>query len=138
MSVTETLAYNANLCRAFTAVTLRGEWLSELSDENDRILEVSLEPTLRSLILKRFRSIPAETVTFDNPTFLVGQNGSGKSNFVDAFAFLAEAIASPLQGVFDRRGGISPVRNRSSGQSYPPNLGLGVTFGAINGDSWGP
>ena len=67
-----------------------------------------MEPILRSLILKRFRSIPAETVPFDNPTFLVGQNGSGKSNFVDAFAFLAEAMASPLQGVFDRRGGISP------------------------------
>jgi predicted ATPase len=94
-----------------------------------------LEPILRSLILKRFRSIPAETVSFDNPTFLVGQNGSGKSNFVDAFAFLAEAMASPLQGVFDRRGGISPVRNRSSRQSYPPNLGLVVTLGAINGDT---
>jgi predicted ATPase len=94
-----------------------------------------LEAILRSLILKRFRSIPAETVSFDNPTFLVGQNGSGKSNFVDAFAFLAEAMASPLQGVFDRRGGISPVRNRSSGQSYPPNLGLGVTFGAVNRDT---
>lgn len=94
-----------------------------------------MEPILRSLILKRFRSIPAETVFFDNPTFLVGQNGSGKSNFVDAFAFLAEAMVSPLQGVFDRRGGISPVRNRSSGQSYPPNLGLGVTFGAVNGET---
>ncbi len=89
--------------------------------ENLESLEVSLEPILRSLILKRFRSIPAETVSFDNPTFLVGQNGSGKSNFVDVFAFLAEAMASPLQGVFDRRGGISPVRNRSSGQSHPPN-----------------
>jgi predicted ATPase len=94
-----------------------------------------LEPILRSLTLNRFRSIPAETVSFDNPTFLVGQNGSGKSKFVDAFAFLADAMASPLQGVFDRRGGISPVRNRSSGQSYPPNLGLVVTLGAINGDT---
>jgi len=94
-----------------------------------------MEPILRSLILKRFRSIPAETVEFDNPTFLVGQNGSGKSNFVDVFAFLAEAMVSPLQAVFDRRGGIAAVRIRSSGQSYPPNLGLGVTFGEINGDT---
>ena len=106
-----------------------------VTGENLESLEASLEPILRSMILKRFRSIPAETVSFDNPTFLVGQNGSGKSNFVDAFAFLAEAMVSPLQGVFDRRGGISPVRNRSSGQSYPPNLGLGVTLGAINGDT---
>ncbi|MGD1277529.1 MAG: AAA family ATPase [Tepidisphaeraceae bacterium] len=89
---------------------------------------------IKSMVLKRFRSLPADSVDFDNPTFLVGRNGSGKSNFVDAFAFLAEAMASPLQAVFDRRGGISVVRNRTSGPSYPPNLGLGVVFGPLNGD----
>jgi len=93
-----------------------------------------MEPILQSLILKRYRSVPAETVLFANPTFLIGQNGSGKSNFVDAFAFLAEAMASPLQAVFDRRGGISAVRNRSAGRSYPPNLGLGVVLKNLNGD----
>jgi predicted ATPase len=93
-----------------------------------------MKPVIRSLTLKRFRSIPAEVVDFDNPTFFVGRNGSGKSNFVDAFAFLAEAMASPIQAVFDKRGGIAVVRNRSSGRSYPPNLGLGVEFGPINGE----
>ncbi len=92
-----------------------------------------MEPILRSLTLKRFRSIPAEEVTFANPTFLVGQNGSGKSNFVDVFSFLAEAMVSPLQAVFDRRGGISTVRNRTSGTSYPPNLGLSVSLKKLNG-----
>ncbi len=62
------------------------------------------EPILRTLILKRFRSLPAEVVEFDNPTFFVGQNGSGKSNFADAFAFLAEAMALPLQTVLARAG----------------------------------
>ena len=42
------------------------------------------KPFLRELKLKRFRSFPAEIVSFDNPTFLVGQNGSGKSNVADA------------------------------------------------------
>lgn len=93
-----------------------------------------MEPVIRSLILKRFRSIPTEMVDFDNPTFLVGANGSGKSNFVDAFSFLSESMSSPLQAVFDTRGGISSVRNRTSGRSYPPNLGLGVTFGSLNGE----
>jgi predicted ATPase len=78
--------------------------------------------------------VPSERIEFDNPTFLVGQNGSGKSNIADAFAFLADAMASPLQAVFDRRGGISAVRNRTSGRSYPPNLGLAVVFGPLNGD----
>ena len=93
-----------------------------------------MEPILQSLILKRFRSIPAETVQFANPTFLVGRNGSGKSNFRDALDFLAEAMTSSLQSVFDRRGGIAVVRNRTSGKSYPPNLGLGAVLGKINGE----
>jgi predicted ATPase len=93
-----------------------------------------MKPVIKKLILKRFRSIPGEEVTFDNPTFVVGRNGSGKSNFVDAFAFLAEAMVSPLQAVFDKRGGIAAVRNRTSVKSYPPNLGLGVTLGRLNAE----
>jgi len=96
------------------------------------------QPIVGSLILKRFRSIPSERIEFDNPTFLVGRNGSGKSNLVDAFSFLADAMAVPLQAVFDRRGGITAVQNRTSEKrGYPPNLGLGVVFGPINGDAIG-
>jgi len=86
------------------------------------------EPILRTLKLKRFRSLPAEAVEFDNPTFLVGQNGSGKSNFADAFAFLAEAMASPLQAVLARRGGFRSVGNRRSVYGQPSNLGLAVVL----------
>jgi predicted ATPase len=96
-----------------------------------------VELPVRALILKRFRSVTAERIDFDNPTFLVGRNGAGKSNIVDAFAFLADAMSSPLQGVFDRKGGIQAVRNRTSISSYPPNLGLGVVFGRLNGDVQG-
>jgi predicted ATPase len=92
-----------------------------------------MEPTIKQLILKRYRSIPSERIIFDNPTIFVGRNGSGKSNLVSVFSFLAEAMASPLQAVFDRAGGISAVRNRSSGKSYPPKLGLRVDFGRMNG-----
>ncbi len=63
-----------------------------------------MAPVIQKLILSRFRSIPAETVTFDNPTFLVGRNGSGKSN------------------------------DRTPQTSYPANLGLGVELGALNGE----
>ena len=73
-----------------------------------------MDPIIKQLIIKRFRSIPSERVDFSNPTFLVGQNGSGKSNFVDAFSFLADAMSVPLQAVFDKRGGIAVVRNRTS------------------------
>ena len=92
-------------------------------------------PILRSLLLKRFRSFPSEEVRFDNPTFLVGQNGSGKSNLVDVFAFLSEAMASPLQAVLERRGGIAAVgtvRRRSSAEGRPGNLGLKVELQNLN------
>ena len=91
------------------------------------------KPLIRSLTLKRFRSVPAATIDFDNPTFLVGRNGAGKSNVIDAFAFLSEAMSVPLQAVFDKRGGIAAVRNRSSGKSHPPNIALGISLGAVNG-----
>lgn len=91
-------------------------------------------PPITKLIIKRFRSFPRATLTFDNPLFVVGRNGSGKSNLSDVFSFVSEAMSSPLQAVFDRRGGIGSVRNRSSGQqSFPPNLGLAFEFGSSNG-----
>lgn len=96
-----------------------------------------MEPKIRQLVLKRFRSIPMERITFDNPTIFVGRNGSGKSNLTSAFSFLAEAMVLPLQAVFDRAGGIAAVRNRTSGRSYPPNLGMRVDFTGLNGNGAG-
>src|SRR3989304_5336358 len=95
---------------------------------------MAMEPVLRTLVIKQFRSIPLVRIDFENPTFLVGRNGSGKSNLVDAFSFLADAMTLPLQAVFDGRGGISVMRNRSSGRSHPSNLGFRVEFGPLNGE----
>jgi len=92
---------------------------------------------ITKIIIKRFRGFPAATLTFDNPLFIVGRNGSGKSNLADVFSFVSETMTQPLQAVFDRRGGIAAVRNRSSGRSYPPNLGLAFEFGPINGAQGG-
>ncbi len=91
-----------------------------------------LKLVIRRLILKRFRSIPSDQVDFDNPTFLVGVNGSGKSNFVDAFAFVAESMSSPIQAVFDKRGGFAAVRNKTPERKVWRNLGLCVEFGELN------
>jgi predicted ATPase len=86
---------------------------------------------LKSLTLKRFRSVISSRLTFDNPTFLVGRNGAGKSNIVDALNFLSEVASNPLDVVFDKRGGIESVRNKVSGPGYPPNLGLAVEFQGV-------
>lgn len=66
---------------------------------------MSQEPFLRKLTLRNFRSIRNETVTFANPLFLVGRNGSGKSNLVSALAFLSECMTTPLQSVIEQWGG---------------------------------
>jgi predicted ATPase len=58
-----------------------------------------------------------------NPTFLVGCNGSGKSNLVDAFAFLSELTEFPLQTVIDRRGGIHSLITRRPGERLRPRAG---------------
>jgi predicted ATPase len=70
---------------------------------------MSQEPFIQKLTLRNFRSIRNETVTFTNPLFLVGRNGSGKSNFVDALAFLAECMTTPLQSVVEQWGGLGRI-----------------------------
>ena len=82
--------------------------------------------TLRRLVLKCFRSLQSAAVEFDNPTFLVGQNGAGKSNIVDALALLAEARTSPLSAALEKRGGVGAVGHRSSPRGRLPDVGLRV------------
>lgn len=97
-----------------------------------------MAPLIRRLLVKRFRSFVLSTIDFDNPTFLVGRNGAGKSNLVDALKFLSECVMAPLSAVFELRGGIEAVRNRSSGpSSHPPNLVLGVEIGPMAGAEGG-
>lgn len=92
-------------------------------------------PTLRRLTLRGFRSFRSGSVEFDNPTFLVGRNGSGKSNLADAFAFLAEAMELPLGSVFARRGGVSAVGNRTEARGRPAHLGLHVELAQAGFDA---
>lgn len=70
---------------------------------------------LQRLDLRNYRSFHTESVEFNNPTFLVGRNGAGKSNFVDALSFLSEVMASPLAAVFRHRGGFESVTHRRAG-----------------------
>lgn len=89
-------------------------------------------PMLHRLSLLRFRSLPAAELEFDNPTFLVGQNGAGKSNVVDAFAFLAEAMVSPLTSVLDRRAGLATVSYRIAQRGRRADLGLRVELNNLD------
>lgn len=89
-------------------------------------------PMLKRLFLRGFRSFPAAVAEFDNPTFLVGQNGAGKSNLADAFAFLSEAMTSPLSTVFSQRVGYAAVSSRRAQTRRPLNLGMRAEIADLN------
>ena len=57
-------------------------------------------------------------------TLVVGRNGSGKSNFLDALRFIVDALESSLDHALRARGGIDSVRRKSTG--HPHNFTVGV------------
>jgi energy-coupling factor transporter ATP-binding protein EcfA2 len=95
----------------------------------------NMEPVIRKLIVEGFRSIRSEVVDFDNPTFLVGRNGSGKSNLVDALAFLGECMTPPYPWIsswWGRRRAIPYGAARPLLPGAVRTLGISVVFGAID------
>ena len=67
---------------------------------------------LQRIDLRNYRSFRSVSVTFDNPTFLVGANGAGKSNFADAISFLSLAMILPLASAFGLHRGFERVAHR--------------------------
>ena len=78
------------------------------------------------VVLKNYKSIAACDVRLQPLTFLVGRNGSGKSNFLDALRFVADALNSSLGHAIRDRGGINDVRRRSRG--HPNHFSIGFEF----------
>lgn len=68
---------------------------------------------IKRVILKNYKSIAACDVQLQPLTFLVGRNGSGKSNFLDALRFVADALNTSLEHAVRARGGINDVCKRS-------------------------
>ena len=81
--------------------------------------------------LKNYKSIAACDVQLQPLTFLVGRNGSGKSNFLDALRFVADALNSSLDHALRARGGINDVRRRSRG--HPTHFSISLNFTLLDG-----
>jgi predicted ATPase len=64
------------------------------------------------IVLHNFKSIKACSVRLNPLTFLIGPNASGKSNFLDALQFVADALSSSLEEAFEKRGGIAGLRHK--------------------------
>lgn len=85
--------------------------------------------------VRNFKSIGRCDVRLRNLTLLVGRNGAGKSNFLDALRFIADALDQPLDHAIRQRGGLDGVRRRSPGQ--PHDFGVTIQFrlpGEVRGD----
>jgi predicted ATPase len=76
--------------------------------------------------LRNFKSIAACDVRLRPLVFLVGQNGSGKSNFLDALRFVADSLNTSLDHALRDRGGIREVRRRSGG--HPTHFSVHLEF----------
>lgn len=87
---------------------------------------------LTRVSLRNYKSIAACDVRLSPLTFLVGANGAGKSNFIDALHFVRDALAGSLDNAMNERGGLSEVRRRSSG--HPTNFGIRLAFTLPSGE----
>lgn len=87
---------------------------------------------LKRVILRNYKSIAACDVTLSPLTYLVGANGAGKSNFLDALHFVRDALHGSLDNALNERGGLSEVRRRSGG--HPTNFGIRLEFCLPSGE----
>ena len=71
-------------------------------------------PFLRRVRIERYKSIAYCDVSLQPLTILVGRNSSGKSNFLNALAFLRDALARGTDEAVRLHGGPRAVLPRSS------------------------
>lgn len=87
---------------------------------------------LTRVILRNYKSIADCDVRLSSLAYLVGANGSGKSNFLDALHFVRDALNGSLDNAINERGGLSEVRRRSGG--HPTHFTIRLEFRLPGGD----
>jgi predicted ATPase len=90
---------------------------------------------LKKVVLNNYKSIKECSVTLGPLTFLVGQNGAGKSNFLDALRLVSDALTTSLEHALRDRGGINEVRRRSSG--HPTHFGIRLEWQLVPDETCG-
>src|ERR1700712_3712224 len=91
-------------------------------------------PFLRRVRIRNYKSIAFCDVTLEPLTVLVGRNGSGKSNFLDALAFLRDAVTLGVPEAVERRGSWTDVQCQTA--ELDP-IEFDIEFGLENDPSIG-
>jgi predicted ATPase len=91
---------------------------------------------ITNVMLKNWRNFRSANVPLGNRVFVVGPNASGKSNFLDVFAFLRDLAKAGggLQKAVEDRGGISKIRCLAARQH--PDLEIAVELSDDDGAKW--
>ena len=87
---------------------------------------MTLPVFLTRVVLRNYKSIGSCDVRLGPLTYLVGANGSGKSNFLDALHLVRDALTGSLDNALNERGGLAEVRRRSGG--HPTHFGIRLEF----------
>jgi predicted ATPase len=77
---------------------------------------------VRRVRIRNYKSIGQCDVELYPLTLLIGRNGSGKSNFLDALRFVTDGLQTSLDHAIKSRGGIDAVRRHSTG--HPRNFAI--------------
>jgi predicted ATPase len=93
----------------------------------------TMDARIRQIQIKNYKSIADATVELEPFTVLVGLNGSGKSNFIDAISFVQECISESIELAFKNRGGVRSVCR--SGPGRPSNIEIKMKLDLGEGNS---
>ena len=86
---------------------------------------------LTRVVINNYKSIQHCDVKLGPLTFLVGRNGAGKSNFLDALQFVSDALNKTLEQAMEDRGGSSEIVHRS--RSKFNAISIELSFNLFNG-----
>ena len=79
---------------------------------------------IEEIRIQNFWALGNVRLTLPELTFLVGQNGAGKSSVLDAVEFVREAITDSLPNALNRRSGLEGVRRRGAEPGEPTGVAI--------------
>jgi predicted ATPase len=84
----------------------------------------------QTLLIRHFKSIEQTDIELGDINIFVGNNGSGKSNIIDAIRFLKDVATNGLDRAISDRHGVESVRQWSPTRPYR----IGLTVTAVRND----